>query len=84
MLGTGELIGRGRLLVGWLETLWVIVGSIAAVSCAGASIYFFADSRAGLGVACLLLIPVAFAAGVVVVFLAVLAAIAWLVMAALS
>lgn len=70
--------------MGWFEVLWIIVGSICAICCLIASISYFADNRPGAGIGMLLLTPVAFVAGTILAFLAVLVAIGWLIMAALS
>jgi hypothetical protein len=80
----GKYVPHGGLLVGRLETLWIILGTVAAVASLGASVFYFVNGRNGRGIVCLLLIPVAFAGAVVGVVLAVMAGIVWLVAAAVS
>lgn len=70
--------------MGWFQVAWIILGSLGAVGCVGMSIVSFADSKPGQGVLYLLAVPLAFVVAVFAVMLALLAGIAWLIMAALS
>lgn len=70
--------------MGWLHTTSVVVGVIAVIACAGISCAQFATKRPGLGVVFLLLTPIAYFLGGVMVVLAAIAAVGWLIFMAFS
>ncbi len=44
--------------MGWIQALWIIVGSLGAIACVGASVFCFVTGHSGMGVGSLLLAPV--------------------------
>lgn len=67
--------------MGWIQALWIIVGSLGAIACVGASVFCFVTGHSGIGVGSLLLAPVRRGARV---FLAVLVGAVYLIYTALS